>query len=78
MSDTPHVLGRLSGASPFLGDTQQETYANIVACDYRFDDEYFSSTSETARDFIARLFVTDPRYGTLAQVCVWGGGRAAG
>ena len=36
---------RLSGASPFLGDTQQETYENIVAVDYSFDDE-FSSTHQ--------------------------------
>ncbi|KAF0310223.1 Death-associated protein kinase 3 [Amphibalanus amphitrite] len=51
----------LSGASPFLGDTQQETFANIVACDYYFDEEYFGGTSESAKDFISRLFVRDPR-----------------
>lgn len=60
----------LSGASPFLGDTQQETFANIVACDYRFDDEYFSSTSEAARDFISRLFVTDVRHRASVQDCL--------
>ena len=52
---------RLSGASPFLGDTQQETYANIVACDYEFDEEFFSQTSELAKDFIRKLFVREQR-----------------
>ena len=52
---------RLSGASPFLGDTQQETYENIVAVDYSFDDEFFLDTSEMAKDFIRRLFIKEPR-----------------
>lgn len=52
---------RLSGASPFLGDTQQETYANIVACDYEFDEEFFSQTSDLAKDFIRKLFVFEQR-----------------
>ena len=50
----------LSGASPFLGDTQQETYANVVACDYHFDKEFFPETSELAKDFIRKLLVKDP------------------
>ena len=49
----------LSGASPFLGDTQQDTYANIMACDYEFDEEFFSETSELAKDFIRKLLVKD-------------------
>lgn len=51
----------LSGASPFLGDTQQETYANIVAVDYEFDEEFFSQTSDLAKDFIRKLFVYEQR-----------------
>jgi death-associated protein kinase len=51
----------LSGASPFLGDSQQETYANIIACDYEFDEEFFSQTSELAKDFIRKLFVREQR-----------------
>ena len=45
-----------------MGDTQQETYANIVACDYEFDEEFFSQTSELAKDFIRKLFVYEQRY----------------
>lgn len=52
---------RLSGASPFLGENKQETLANVSAVDYEFDEEYFSSTSALARDFIARLLVKDPK-----------------
>eukprot|EP00069_Balaena_mysticetus_P003160 bmy_16054T0 len=45
----------LSGASPFLGDTKQETLANITAVSYDFDEEFFSQTSELAKDFIRKL-----------------------
>ncbi|KAJ8362872.1 hypothetical protein SKAU_G00117030 [Synaphobranchus kaupii] len=51
----------LSGASPFLGDSKQETLANISAVSYEFDEEYFSNTSELAKDFIRRLLVKDPK-----------------
>ncbi|KAL6114853.1 dapk1 [Pungitius sinensis] len=51
----------LSGASPFLGDNKQETLANVSAVDYAFDEEFFSSTSALAKDFIARLLVKDPK-----------------
>ncbi len=30
----------LSGASPFLGETKQETLANITAVNYEFDEEF--------------------------------------
>uniref|UniRef100_A0A8C2YZU1 non-specific serine/threonine protein kinase n=1 Tax=Cyclopterus lumpus TaxID=8103 RepID=A0A8C2YZU1_CYCLU len=51
----------LSGASPFLGDNKQETLANVSAVDYAFDEEFFSSTSALAKDFITRLLVKDPK-----------------
>ncbi|KAI4485376.1 hypothetical protein M0804_006881 [Polistes exclamans] len=38
----------LSGASPFLGEDKQETYANVAACQYQFDNEYFSNESEAS------------------------------
>lgn len=56
-----HSLLRLSGASPFLGETKQETLTNISAVNYDFDEEYFSNTSELAKDFIRRLLVKDPK-----------------
>ncbi|XP_051545577.1 death-associated protein kinase 2-like [Myxocyprinus asiaticus] len=51
----------LSGASPFLGDSKQETLANISAVDYEFDEEFFGSTSELAKSFIRQLLVKDTR-----------------
>ncbi|XP_008417616.1 death-associated protein kinase 1 isoform X1 [Poecilia reticulata] len=51
----------LSGASPFLGDSKQETLANVSAVDYTFDEEFFSNTSALAKDFIKRLLIKDPK-----------------
>ncbi|XP_032720643.1 death-associated protein kinase 2 isoform X4 [Lontra canadensis] len=51
----------LSGASPFLGDTKQETLANITAVSYDFDEEFFGQTSELAKDFIRKLLVKETR-----------------
>uniref|UniRef100_A0A8C9VLV8 non-specific serine/threonine protein kinase n=1 Tax=Scleropages formosus TaxID=113540 RepID=A0A8C9VLV8_SCLFO len=52
---------RLSGASPFLGETKQETLANISAVNYEFDEELFSHTSELAKSFIRQLLEKDTR-----------------
>lgn len=57
----PHFINSLSGASPFLGDTKQETLANVSAVNYEFEEEYFSNTSALAKDFIKRLLVKDPK-----------------
>ncbi|XP_035521513.1 death-associated protein kinase 2 isoform X1 [Morone saxatilis] len=51
----------LSGASPFLGDTKQETLGNISAMNYDFDEELFSNTSELAKSFISQLLEKDTR-----------------
>ena len=32
--------------------------------DYTFDEEFFTNTSELAKDFIRKLFVKEPRYAT--------------
>ncbi|XP_045081358.1 death-associated protein kinase 3 [Coregonus clupeaformis] len=49
----------LSGASPFLGETQQDTLANISAMNYEFDQEFFCRTSELAKSFIRQLLERD-------------------
>lgn len=51
----------LSGASPFLGETKQETLGNISAMNYDFDEELFSNTSELAKSFIRQLLEKDTR-----------------
>ncbi|GAB6019977.1 Death-associated protein kinase 1 [Chamberlinius hualienensis] len=60
----------LSGASPFLGDDQQETYENISAVDYRFDEEYFYHCSETAKHFISSLLQKNPRKRATVAECL--------
>ncbi|XP_041042130.1 death-associated protein kinase 1 isoform X3 [Carcharodon carcharias] len=51
----------LSGASPFLGDSKQETLANVSAVNYEFEEEFFKNTSGLAKDFIRKLLVKDPK-----------------
>jgi len=52
-----YLLYRLSGLSPFMGDNDAETFANITRADYDFDDEAFDAISQDAKDFISALLV---------------------
>uniref|UniRef100_A0A3Q1H2F2 Protein kinase domain-containing protein n=1 Tax=Anabas testudineus TaxID=64144 RepID=A0A3Q1H2F2_ANATE len=47
----------LSGLSPFLGDDDNETLNNILACQWNFEEEEFGDISDEAKDFISRLLV---------------------
>ncbi|XP_029004569.1 myosin light chain kinase 2, skeletal/cardiac muscle isoform X2 [Betta splendens] len=47
----------LSGLSPFLGDDDNETLNNILACQWNFEEEEFADVSDEAKDFIVRLLV---------------------
>ncbi|XP_058655413.1 myosin light chain kinase 3 isoform X3 [Onychostoma macrolepis] len=49
----------LSGFSPFLGDDENETLNNILACKWNFEEDEFSEVSEEAKDFISKLLVVD-------------------
>ncbi|PSN41147.1 hypothetical protein C0J52_05197 [Blattella germanica] len=60
----------LSGASPFLGEDKQETYANIAAGNYCFEEELFSKTSELAKDFMSHLLLKDPKKRYSASECL--------
>ncbi|XP_078456161.1 death-associated protein kinase 1 [Lampetra planeri] len=60
----------LSGASPFLGDSKQETLTNITGVKYEFDEEYFDQTSQLAMDFILRLLVKDPKKRMTVKDCL--------
>lgn len=55
------LFDRLSGMSPFQGDTDEETLNNIVAMNYEIEDKYFPDTSENAKEFIKNLLVKDQR-----------------
>lgn len=51
----------LTGESPFLGDTKQETFLNIAQVNVRYPDELFQGTSPLAVDFLRSLLIRDPR-----------------
>lgn len=56
---------RLSGLSPFMGDTDIETMANVTIAKYDFDHDAFANISEDAKDFIRCLLVKDKEYVSL-------------
>ncbi|VDM94940.1 unnamed protein product [Thelazia callipaeda] len=60
----------LSGGSPFLGETRDETFVNISAVNYHFSDRYFEHISSFAKDFISRLFVRDQRKRATVDECL--------
>ncbi|XP_051954930.1 myosin light chain kinase family member 4 isoform X2 [Xyrauchen texanus] len=47
----------LSGLSPFLGEDDNETLNNILACQWSFEEAEFADISEEAKDFISCLLV---------------------
>lgn len=47
----------LSGVSPFLDESQEETCANIIKNDFCFPEEYFSEISNEAIDLIKVMLV---------------------
>nr|XP_018898020.1 PREDICTED: striated muscle-specific serine/threonine-protein kinase-like [Bemisia tabaci] len=49
----------LSGLSPFMGENDVATMANVTIATYDFDDDAFSTISEDAKDFIRRLLLKD-------------------
>ena len=52
----------ISGLSPFMGETDIQTMANVTIAKYDFEDESFSSVSAECMDFISKLLVKDMRY----------------
>jgi len=49
----------LSGLSPFMGDNDMETMANVTRATYDFEDEAFEPISDLAKDFISKLLVRE-------------------
>lgn len=70
----------LSGVSPFLDESPEETCVNICRLDFCFPDEYFCNVSQTARDFMSSVLQQDPRKRPSATSCLqhpWVGRRSA-
>ncbi|XP_041665385.1 triple functional domain protein isoform X2 [Cheilinus undulatus] len=60
----------LSGASPFLDESAEETCLNICQLDFSFPRDYFQGVSQAARDFICLLLRTDPGKRSPAGLCL--------
>jgi serine/threonine protein kinase len=60
----------LSGVSPFLDDSMEETTANILKCDYCFPDDYFKEISLEAKDLINKLLVLVPSQRVNMDECL--------
>ncbi|NXT13028.1 TRIO protein, partial [Prunella fulvescens] len=50
----------LSGVSPFLDESVEETCLNICRLDFSFPDDYFKGVSQKAKDFVCFLLQDDP------------------
>uniref|UniRef100_A0A8D8WY19 Myosin light chain kinase, smooth muscle n=1 Tax=Cacopsylla melanoneura TaxID=428564 RepID=A0A8D8WY19_9HEMI len=60
----------LSGLSPFMGENDSETFANITRAEFDFDDEAFEALSEDAKDFISLLLVKRKEKRLTARQCL--------
>lgn len=61
---------RLSGLSPFMGDTVPETFVNITRVDWDFEDEAFDHVSQDAKDFISKLLLQRKEDRMTADECL--------
>lgn len=50
----------LSGLSPFMGDSDIETMANVTKATFDFESSAFDLISDLAKDFISKLLVRQP------------------
>ncbi|XP_032800941.2 triple functional domain protein isoform X3 [Petromyzon marinus] len=60
----------LSGVSPFLEDSAEETCLNISRLDYCFPEHYFADVSAQAKEFITALLRGSPGKRPRAQACL--------
>ncbi|MEQ2291664.1 hypothetical protein AMECASPLE_015270, partial [Ameca splendens] len=59
----------LSGLSPFMGDNDNETLANVTSATWDFEDEAFDEISENAKDFITNLLKKDMKARLTCPQC---------
>uniref|UniRef100_A0A8C7PRH2 non-specific serine/threonine protein kinase n=1 Tax=Oncorhynchus mykiss TaxID=8022 RepID=A0A8C7PRH2_ONCMY len=60
----------LSGASPFLDESAEETCLNICRLDFSFPQDYFQGVSQAARDFVCLLLQGEPDQRPSAAACL--------
>ncbi|XP_066539118.1 triple functional domain protein isoform X2 [Hoplias malabaricus] len=62
----------LSGASPFLDESAEETCLNICRLDFSFPEDYFQGVSGAARDFVRSLLRAEVSRRPSARSCLQG------
>lgn len=62
---------RLSGESPFQGNSDAETFALVTAANYVFDEESFEDISDQAKDFISSLLKKDRRLAWFCHLIIY-------
>ncbi|KAF7651751.1 hypothetical protein LDENG_00106340 [Lucifuga dentata] len=60
----------LSGVSPFLDESLEETCLNICRLDFSFPEDYFQGVSPAARDFVCLLLQSEPERRPSAESCL--------
>uniref|UniRef100_A0A4W4GT56 Myosin light chain kinase, smooth muscle n=1 Tax=Electrophorus electricus TaxID=8005 RepID=A0A4W4GT56_ELEEL len=60
----------VSGLSPFMGDNDNETLANVTSATWDFEDEAFDEISEQAKSFISRLLKKDMKARLTCAQCL--------
>ncbi|XP_019409700.1 PREDICTED: serine/threonine-protein kinase 17A-like [Crocodylus porosus] len=60
----------LTGESPFLGDTKQETFLNISQVNVEYPPDVFEGISDLAIEFIQSLLIKNPRKRAQAEQCL--------
>ncbi|GFR60758.1 myosin light chain kinase, smooth muscle [Elysia marginata] len=53
-----------------MGESEQETLANVTLAHWDFSAEEFDNISSEAKDFIAKLLVKDPRKRMKSSECL--------
>ncbi|XP_014666025.1 PREDICTED: kalirin-like [Priapulus caudatus] len=60
----------LSGVSPFLDDSVEETCSNIAHNDWSFPDQYFKNISDETKEIVSSLLCMDMAKRLTAQSCL--------
>uniref|UniRef100_A0A673HMZ5 Myosin light chain kinase, smooth muscle n=1 Tax=Sinocyclocheilus rhinocerous TaxID=307959 RepID=A0A673HMZ5_9TELE len=60
----------VSGLSPFMGENDNETLANVTSATWDFEDEAFDEISDQAKDFIGSLLKKDMRARLTCAQCL--------
>ncbi|XP_078084476.1 myosin light chain kinase, smooth muscle isoform X1 [Mustelus asterias] len=60
----------VSGLSPFMGDNDNETLANVTSATWDFDDDAFDEISDDAKDFISNLLKKDMKHRLNCDQCL--------